>query len=71
MTPAIKITMGNPRRMEDILQVSGGSWQKFSTKHHKYYIFLETSGKIKFNEDDSQHHDHHQQKKQKKQKKPK
>ena len=30
------------------------------TKHPKYYIFLETSGKIQFNEDDPNHHDHHQ-----------
>ena len=30
------------------------------TKHPKYYIFLETSGKIQFDEDDPNHHDHHQ-----------
>ena len=45
--------------MEYILQVCGGSWQQLSTKHPKYYIFLETSGKIQFNEDDPNSHDHH------------
>ena len=30
------------------------------TKHPKYYIFFETSGKIQFNEDDTNHHDLHQ-----------
>ena len=39
-------------------QVWGGSWQHFF--HPKYYIFMETSGKIQFNEDDPNHHDHHQ-----------
>ena len=29
-------------------------------QHHKCYIFLETSVKIKFNGDDPNHHDHHQ-----------
>ncbi len=46
--------------MEDILLVCVGSWQLFSTKHPKYYIFLATSGKIQFNEDDPNYHDHHQ-----------
>ena len=30
------------------------------TKHPKYYIFLETLGKIQFNGDDPDHYEHHQ-----------
>ena len=59
MTPIIMITIKNLRGMEDISQVWGGSWQAFFTLHPKYYKFLEISGKIHFNEDDSNHYDHH------------
>ena len=32
----------------------------FSTYYSMYYVFLETFGKIQFNEDDHSHHDPHQ-----------
>ena len=45
--------------MKDILQVWEGSWQPFYIKYPKFYIFLETSGKIQLNKDDTNHHDTH------------
>ena len=52
MTPTIMITSGG-------LKMSS-KYGKVVTLHPKYYIFLETSSKIKLNEDDHNHYDHYQ-----------